>query len=97
MDLPQHVYQMEAIFDKAQDLLNSLEEKISEFEAFQPELQKLEEYYESPLWKKDFEMDEAGMFPKDVKRGVLSEDGIYNVLERNKELLDLLKGSDETE
>ena len=96
MDLPQHIYQMETIFDKAQNLLNSLEEKISEFEAFQPEMQKLEEYYESPLWKKDFEMDEAGLFPKELKRGVLSEDGIYNVLERNKELLDLLKGSVES-
>ncbi len=97
MDLPQHIYRMETIFDKAQYLLNSLEEKISEFEAFQLEIQKLEEYYESPLWKKDFEMDEAGMFPEEVKRGVLSEDGIYNILERYKELLDLLKGPDKTE
>ena len=25
--------------------------------------------------------DEAGLLPKDLKRGVLSEDGIYNLLE----------------
>lgn len=97
MDLPQHIYQMETIFDKAQYLLDSLEEKISEFKSFEPEMQKLEEYYESPLWKKDFAMDEAGMFPEKVKRGVLSEDGIYNILERYKELLDLLKDPDKNE
>lgn len=37
-------------------------------------------------------MDEAGKLPKNLKRGVLSEDGIYNVLERNKELLEMLDG-----
>ncbi len=42
----------------------------------------LEEYYESDLWKKDFADDEAGLLPKDLKRGVLSEDGIYNLLEK---------------
>ena len=41
----------------------------------------LKEYYESPQWREDFEADEAGKFPKDLKRGVLSEDGIYNLLE----------------
>ena len=33
-------------------------------------------------------MDEAGEFPDKLKRGVLSEDGIWNMLERNKELLE---------
>ena len=28
----------------------------------------------------DFEADDAGKLPKDLKRGVLSEDGIYDVL-----------------
>ncbi len=31
-------------------------------------------------------MDEAGEFPEKIKRGVLSQDGIWNMLERNKEL-----------
>ena len=33
------------------------------------------------LWKKDFEDDEAGKLPRDLKRGVLSEDGIYDFLD----------------
>ena len=37
-------------------------------------------YYGSDEWKQDFADDEAGILPKDLKRGVLSEDGIWNVL-----------------
>ena len=45
-------------------------------------LRQLAEYYSSPAWKLDFAADEAGLLPKDLKRGVLSEDGIYNLLEK---------------
>ena len=41
----------------------------------------LEEYYTSGEWRKDYEADEAGMFPAVLKRGVLSEDGVYDLLE----------------
>ena len=40
----------------------------------------LSDYYSSKEWKQDFADDEAGLLPKDLKRGVLSEDGIWNVL-----------------
>ena len=40
----------------------------------------LQSYYESPLWKQDFLDDEAGLLPRDLPRGVLSEDGLYNLL-----------------
>ena len=43
-------------------------------------------YYGSTEWKEDLADDEAGMLPKDLKRGVLSEDGIYNALEDLAEL-----------
>jgi hypothetical protein len=35
-----------------------------------------------------------GKFPKKLKKGVLSEDGIYNMLERNKEIMKILDGFD---
>ena len=50
-------------------------------------MKDLEEYYLSYEWKKDFEADEEGLLPKDLKRGVLSEDGIYDLLEEYKELI----------
>jgi len=54
-----------------------------------PERQKLlaelEKYYTSDAWKRDFAADEAGLLPKELKRGVLSEDGIYSMLEEADE------------
>lgn len=43
-------------------------------------LQELTEYYENGQWMVDYETDEAGLLPSDLKRGVLSEDGVYNLL-----------------
>ena len=86
------VLEMEAILDKARELLDILEENIVRLKEFQPEVSRLEAYYTSPQWRKDFNADEKGMFPEGLKRGVLSEDGIYDLLERNKEILEALKG-----
>lgn len=40
----------------------------------------LKQYQESGQWLRDFESDERGELPLDLKRGVLSEDGLYNLL-----------------
>lgn len=47
---------------------------------------ELKTYYESVKWRKDFENDKAGLLPKNLKRGLLSEDGIYNLLEEYREV-----------
>jgi len=44
------------------------------------QLRILEDYYENGLWRLDYEADERGLLPRGLKRGVLSEDGLYNVL-----------------
>ena len=49
-------------------------------------MKELESYYLSDEWKQDFSDDEAGLLPPDLKRGVLSEDGIYNLIETYREL-----------
>ena len=46
----------------------------------QEALRILAEYYTSDEWKQDFADDESGLLPKDLKRGVLSEDDIWNLL-----------------
>ena len=51
-------------------------------------IEELEVYYSGEDWKKDFADDEAGFLPQDLERGVLSEDGIFNLLERYKETLE---------
>lgn len=45
---------------------------------------ELEKYYTGAEWRKDYESDDAGLLPKNLKRGVLSEDGIYDLLEEYK-------------
>ena len=81
------IRQMEEIYDKALEILDKALEDPDRFLDFQIEISKLEDYYTGKLWMKDFELDEAGKLPSDLKRGVLSEDGIYNLLEKNAELL----------
>ena len=83
-----HIYEMESILNKAVKKMDALEKMIAEYKDFQPEIRKLETYYTSPQWKEDLAMDEAGKFPEKLKRGVLSEDGIWNALERNQELIE---------
>ena len=46
----------------------------------QEAIRTLAEYYGRDDRKRDFADDGAGLLPKDLKRGVLSEDGIWNVL-----------------
>lgn len=43
-------------------------------------LNTLRGYYEGGAWLADYERDERGEFPMDLKRGVLSQDGVYDLL-----------------
>lgn len=56
------------------------------YESVLPELKELEAYYTSPLWKEDYAADEAGLLPEGLKRGVLSQDGISDLLDRFHDL-----------
>ena len=49
-------------------------------------MDELEAYYISDEWKQDFLDDEAGRLPKDLKRGVLSEDGINDLLDQYQDI-----------
>ena len=87
----ERITKMEEILDNSNALAQSLLQALSEFEENIPEYNLLVSYYESKEWKNDFEDDEKGIFPKDLKRGVLSEDGIYNLIEKNQEIYDLME------
>ncbi len=71
---------MEDRYDKLNRAIGALEDAISGFEDAKIDLDILRDYMDSGQWKKDFEADEAGQIPAEVKRGVLSEDGLYNLL-----------------
>ena len=72
-----------AFYEKIYDELTAVPAEIgamTEEELFK--LAILDEYYTSGEWREDYEADEAGLLPKDMKRGVLSQDGVYDLLSR---------------
>ena len=73
-----------------------LDDKSADIKQLSKAIEELESYYTSDLWKKDFAADEEGKLPADLKRGVLSEDGISNVLDRFKELSAGAKATEST-
>ncbi|MBQ2976116.1 MAG: DUF4298 domain-containing protein [Clostridia bacterium] len=46
----------------------------------QEKIRMLADYMDSGLWLQDYQRDERGELPPTLKRGVLSEDGLYNLL-----------------
>jgi hypothetical protein len=88
--------EMERILDNLNCLMLTVkntepsEAEINAFFNFLPEVEKLGKYYAGSDWKNDFALDEAGEFPSYLKRGVLSEDGVYTALECYYELIEEL-------
>lgn len=83
----ERIEKMEAIFDKARVNIENLNRELETYQSLQKDLEKLIAYYESKQWMKDFTDDEKGKIPADVKRGVLSEDGVYDMLIEEKEMI----------
>ena len=78
--LAARVRAMEQAYDRACELNAALAEALDAFEENADLMQELADYMDSGKWMQDFEADEAGLLPEDLKRGVLSEDGLYNLL-----------------
>ena len=82
---------MERHLNRATAAVKRLEAALDKWEDAQEAIAALEEYYGSDLWKQDLADDEAGRLPADLKRGVLSEDGIWNILTDARDLTARLK------
>ena len=80
MDQIERIQYFESLLDRVSPVLANLEEALDAFDGIQEDVQELAAYYEGESWREDFEADEAGELPLDLKRGVLSEDGIFDVL-----------------
>ena len=85
------IEEMEALYDALLQAVAEIEqggaaEAAARKAALQPEIDRLAAYYSSEAWKADFAADEAGLLPANLKRGILSEDGVYILLERFAEL-----------
>lgn len=70
------VWCMEALYEQALSLLNQGKKT----DAGERIVGILTAYMESEERMEDYELDEAGLLPRELKRGILSQDGLYNLL-----------------
>lgn len=71
---------MERCLVSASAAVKRLEAALDRYESVQQAIAALDEYYGSDLWRQDLADDEAGLLPENLKRGVLSQDAIWNLL-----------------
>ena len=74
------VQRMELYFDIVQDALRNDPDSLHRLAPLREILEVLTRYYEGGQWLSDYQRDERGELPKDLKRGVLSQDGLYDLL-----------------
>ena len=85
MNQIERIKHFEKIFDETSAAVNNLSDALEGYATIQEKYFELMSYYGSD-WLKDYKDDEAGKIPKDLKRGVLSQDSVYDLLTKNREL-----------
>ena len=82
---------MEEKLRSALAAVQALDHALEEYGAAQEDIVALERYLSSRERRGDLRADEKGLLPASLARGVLSEDGIYNLLEENDSLRERLR------
>ena len=86
MEQIERIKTMEQHLDRASQAVIRLSAALDDYAEAQEAIRQLSAYYGSDEWKRDFSDDEQGLLPRDLKRGVLSEDAIWNLLEDSRAL-----------
>lgn len=76
----QRIARMEEYFDTLCKAVEKDAESVKRDTALRSVFEELTAYYENGQWLADYEADEQGMLPSGLRRGVLSQDGLYNLL-----------------
>ena len=87
----ERVSRMESYLDESGAAIAELTAALEKYESVQDKYYELEEYYGSEDWMADFDADRAGELPADLKRGVLSEDAVYDLITDHIELMKRLQ------
>ena len=90
MEQAERIRQMEQRLERSAAAVMALSAALDRYEEVKEDISALEAYYGSETWKQDFADDEAELLPPSLKRGVLSEDGIWNLLTDARELVERL-------
>lgn len=74
------VRRMESYMDDVAAVMKNKSKKLKKGSRFWRKVAILTDYMDSGQWLADYEADERGELPADLKRGVLSQDGLYNLI-----------------
>ena len=85
------IREMEERMDRVGEWIRTVSSAQEQMPSIQADVSELSAYCDSGHWLKDYEADEAGELPADLKRGVLSEDGLYDLLSDYETLLQQLQ------
>ena len=75
----------ERISNSYSEILQNLNDALDRFEQSQEEYRELSIYYGSEAYHEDWEEEKKGLYDE-IPRGVLSEDGVYNLLSDHFEI-----------
>lgn len=90
MDRIERIREMERVLDVSTEAVQRRSSSLESYAAVQAEMQALFDYYFGPQWRTDSEADDRGELPPGLKRGVLSEDAVYDLFTDNQRLLERL-------
>jgi hypothetical protein len=88
----QRIKDYEYKFSEVSGVMAALDMALDEYTDIKSYIGDLKDYMDSGQWLKDFEADERGEIPSDIERGVLSEDGLYDLLESVDKILKRARG-----
>ncbi|MDO4633006.1 MAG: DUF4298 domain-containing protein [Eubacteriales bacterium] len=77
----ERVSYMEALYERIRERLNK-ENPVSEdlAQELRAQIKELQDYYEGAEWLEDFDAEQRGEFPRNMKRGILAEDTLYDLI-----------------
>lgn len=82
----ERIEEMERRLDLIQEVAGEISQALDRYAEVQSEIKALDNYYGSEEWRQDYDDDIDGKLPDNLKRGVLSEDGIWNALAEVQEI-----------
>ena len=97
MEQIERIRKMEEIMDRVQNAVKQCQDALQNVADVEDEIDELNTYYMDGAWREDYEADEKGKIPKDLKRGVISQDTLFDLLEETDRLQNAIRIMDEDE
>lgn len=85
------ISEMEDILDRSAAALHQLDAALDGLSSVRGDLLRLFAYYTEGAWLADHDDDAAGKLPAGLKRGVLSQDAVFDLMSDYQRLLETMR------